>query len=254
MFKLNDLHNIHVISDYICAWGGYSLIQATLSMIKLGFCLEKNWSHALVISGSHLPLWPRDRIRSWLVDDFSLMNWCEFPDSSVRPDGWGGSIWDRYSWRYDEIPGQGMQRTYPVHSFGFVYATGSQWVSLSRSHAKYILSDECTDLKEKLSHTNVSDEAFFQTLLCNSSFSEQVIRKNSTYVVWDGKDSPRIFNIDEYVEASKNDIAPFARKFPDDLGDENEIFCILNSVIDNNIKDSVADKLLIEMVKNIKIE
>ena len=99
--------NISVLSKRACSWGGFSLVQAEMDMLKAGLQNGHPWTHAVLLSGTHLPAWPIARLRNWLVEGTSFMSWYEFPHREVRPDHpWAGSVWDRFGWSYQEEPGK----------------------------------------------------------------------------------------------------------------------------------------------------
>ncbi len=176
--------NIHVISNHVCSWGGFSLVATEIDMLKTGFAVETTpWTHAVFLSGTHLPAWPREKIRAWLVEDESCINWFEFPQTETCPeDKWGMAIWSRFNWYYEEEPGTGMKKIERAPPLGFIYGTGSQWVALARAHAGFALRPESDLIRTRLATTDVADEAYFQTILANSSYRDQrAPQKNHPY-------------------------------------------------------------------------
>ncbi len=226
--------NITMLSNRVCSWGGFSLVEAEMDMLAAGLQSNRPWTHAAILSGTHLPAWPLNKFRDWLMKGSSCMSWYEFPHREVRPDHiWAGSVWDRFGWSYEEVPGIGMRRVASDMPPDFMYALGSQWVILARDHAAYALGSETAAIRDRLARTDIADSAFFQSILCNSPLRDRCDRKkNSTAVHWvEGEAHPRTFDLDEYAAFAKMSHSPFVRKIRENLGDETIVDETIQSLI-----------------------
>jgi Core-2/I-Branching enzyme len=217
-----ELPNVHLLSKHDCAWGGQSLVEASLDILSVGLSIDANWSHAIFLSAAHLPTRPPKNIRSWLKAGHSVMRWHAFQHTPVRPDGWEGGIWDRFHWRYLEEPGTGMRRLGKAPDFEWTYATGGQWVILAKNHVEYIVKEAPAELRRRMSITFIPDEAYFQTLLCNSRFANEVVWTDATYVLWKQGAHPEDLSLQDYVRIARTRLELFARKFPDYVGQDDE--------------------------------
>jgi hypothetical protein len=224
---------IHVISNHICTWGGYSLVAAEIDMIRTGLELHGGWTHAMFLSGTHLPVWPMAMIRGWLVEGLSFMTWDEIPRTTERPErAWTAGIWDRFNWYYDEVTGVGLRQGELAGPPPFLYAKGEQWVVLARNHAEYAVRPGLDPVRQRLARTAVPDEAFFQSVLLNSDYRDRIRQEKTTVAIWgDGGGHPRVLDLPGYINYGKGAGAPFIRKIAEILGDEAEVERAINRMI-----------------------
>jgi hypothetical protein len=77
---------------------------------------------------------------------------------------------------------------------------GPQWWSLTRECTQYILGFVQTRSAylRSFRYTYIPDEAFFQTIIRNSPFKDQVVNDSLRYIDWEsGPKSPRILTSDD---------------------------------------------------------
>src|SRR5579863_8991433 len=48
--------NIHAVPSDICTWGGFTLAEAEYRCLLSALAGDRSWSHAVLVSGTHLPL------------------------------------------------------------------------------------------------------------------------------------------------------------------------------------------------------
>jgi len=92
---------------------------------------------------------------------------------------------------------------------------GSQWFTLCRKHAEYVISyhDRHKDIAKFFRHIMLPDETYIQTILMNSPFKESIINNNFRHIRFSGNTfHPLIFDRTHFDEL-KNHEAFFARKF-----------------------------------------
>jgi len=109
---------------------------------------------------------------------------------------------------------------------------GSQWWTICRKHAEYIVSEHYNN-KTRASffkHTMLPDETYIQTILLTSPYKAEVINNNLRHIRFEGNTyHPVTFTATNFEELQQSD-AYFARKF-----DEK---------IDINIISMIKDKLI----------
>lgn len=93
---------------------------------------------------------------------------------------------------------------------------GAQWFALKRAHTEYIRQflESNNAYVRFFRRTYVPDEHFFQSILLNSRYRNEITPRSLTYAdwrAWSGS-GPRILTSDDY-EDLKNSACLFARKF-----------------------------------------
>ena len=103
---------------------------------------------------------------------------------------------------------------------------GSVYCSLHSSFVSYLLNDEfAKNLLGYLKHHLVAEEIYFQTVIMNSPFSENVVSSNLRYIDWSLKTLPKTLDKND-VDNICGSNTLFARKF--DLGVSKELINVLS--------------------------
>jgi hypothetical protein len=226
--------NVTVVSNHRCGWGGFSLVRASNALFKLGYEAHADWTHAFLLSATHLPLMPVEAIRAALTPGKSSFYWLELKSDAVLAEDnhWLRAIYERFEWSFDETPAGEMVKREWLGRPDFSYYVNSQWVMLARDHIGYVLDAADGAMAQRLAHSNVADEAYYHTLLKNSIWSDDCFRKNGTETVWSaGASSPKILSLEDYKRLAAARPAWFARKFNDDLGDETEVLATIDQIV-----------------------
>lgn len=158
-------------------WGGFSVVEAIISLISAAFESEQSYDRFCLLSGSDFPIKPLDEIRSEFASDvefmridrclasyedtphFKYISYHYFTDSKSSQDrGLSGMI--------GREPYQGIKMYH-----------GSAWWSLTRKCVEYIIdflemNSEYTDFHRT---TFCPDEIYFQSIVKASPFSENLI-------------------------------------------------------------------------------
>lgn len=116
---------------------------------------------------------------------------------------------------------------------GYAPSAGSQWFSITRDCVSYILKTHRINpqLKKFFSHTLLSDESFFTTLLVHSHYKDHIAQRNCRYIRWPAEGAhthPVVMTKDDFPALQASDKL-FARKF--DMHQDSEIL----DLIDNEI-------------------
>lgn len=168
---------VHVIDNRVRVnWGGYSMVEATLKMLRYAFAVEGSHDplvfHKFVhISSSSYPLASNTEIRHRLSAyplDANFFNTIMQP-ARTKPYSWHYFVeCDDHIHRIYQLPG--LQQA----TAGAELWTSSQWFIASREFANYLADPPensfVHEYLEYAKHVVVSDEAFFGTVLRNTLY------------------------------------------------------------------------------------
>ena len=252
---INAAHLAHIIFvDRVSVqWGGYSLVQATLNLLKKADEYDLDYYH--LISGADLPL------KSWkeFDDYFEKRKGTQFV--SYVPEKYQKDLQKRvrYYWLFQEeigSPKKAIQQKdiYRIfllaiqRAFVFIqkvlgvdrrkknrkisFRIGSEWISITREFLSYVVCKEQW-IKETFKDTVCPDEVFMTTLLSNSRFSDKVL-ENQRYIDW-GRGNPYVFREVDYNELLVCE-KMFARKF-DETVDPQIVDKIYTSIHNLNMTE-----------------
>lgn len=206
-----------------CGWGEWSLIEASLNMIKAALNAFGDATHFFLMSGDCMPIKPAHVIHSVL--DSADQDQIEHAD--FYKDDWikTGMKEDRLIYRhwfnersqkklfYGSLEVQrklGLSRALPD---GIRMRIGSQWWVLRRDTIEKIMSflAKRRDVMRFFKTTWIPDETFFQTLVMHLVPRDQVISKPPTLLMFSDYGMPVTFHGDHFDMLRAQD-ALFARK------------------------------------------
>ena len=195
-----DKDFVHLIPHpYRCRvnWGGFSMVNATMQILKYSFGLDPSLNgspidfHKFVhMSSTSYPLASNTKIRQTLASfplDANLMHVVMKP---TRPPA--------ASWFYFVECDDWVHRIYrqkPLNGLngGIELYTSSQWFTLSREFAEYIAKAQpgtlVHDLLAYMEHVVVADETFFGTLLRNTKYCAKHHNWNFVHLQFDSWES-----------------------------------------------------------------
>ena len=222
--------NVFLIENRISVnWSGFSQVQATLNLLRGVKKSKKKYDYIHFLSGQDLLLMSQN-----MLDKYLCSNGLDKLYLEVKPIG---SLWWRlkcYSLfrenpknrkiRYRVIDNLIRLVQLPFirrHNFdGYELYVGSSWFSITMDCLEYILEVCNETFLDRFKFTACSDEHFFQILLMNSKFKNNVLRFNSRYIIFDGLNaSPRVLTMNE-KDDFLNGKYIFARKFDSNIDDE----------------------------------
>lgn len=224
-------------------WGRFSMVQATLNLLKQAFFSENKHDYYCFLSGSDYPLKSPIYIENYLqdCDGKEFINIVKIPNRKARKSL---ARINKYHFNFEFLSNKAffnlmkLQKKFKIPNIPRPYQhifqnrelyAGSQWWTLTHSAVEYILKfiEANPKFVRFFKNTQIPDESFFQMIIGNSQFSEKVTR-NLTYSHWVYGQSPAIITdayIDRAIEnggafAGNDDpygSGPllFARKFPD---------------------------------------
>lgn len=255
--ELNQLPNVYFCKQHKCYWGNFSLVEATLEGIDEIFRQEVDFDWAIHLSSQDYPIKSNQQIQSFLeknkghiyLENFSLPhpNWKKENGGLNRLSYWHFRLFNK-KLRITErqqyynkarmisfvIPNCSsfipLKRTLPKEVKPFA---GSHYWCLSRESVDYIREfiAQNPSTVQFFKHTYIPDELFFQTIIMNSPFKQDVINDNLRYIDWSrDREMPAILNTNDFQRICKSHCL-FARKF-DVTKDENILDMIDRQLLD----------------------
>lgn len=234
--KILRQSNVYFTENMInVKWGAISQIDATLELFR-SILKNGNYKYIHLISGEDLPLKSLDEFIYYFKDKNSI-----FIENFKLPfKNWRYGGLDRYKiyhpqWTiirnknlFTKISNKiinfcilvQMKSGLFLRNFRFyndVYG-GSQWLSIPGEVAEYILKylNENPGYYKFFKNTVCSDELFFQTIIMNSRYKDQVVNDNLRYIDWSviTNGSPKVL-LREDIERARKTNKIFARKVND---------------------------------------
>lgn len=172
--------NVHILASEMCSWGGFSLVEATISGLVRACESSPEWTHLILLSESHLPLRHNSEIKSSLEPDASYVNLRTYAQFGV---GGKSDLMSRCQFKYRELPGVGPFQTTLLPSEDVSarlakLAHGSQWIILSRNAALAVLEACREERFSWLRSVLIPDELFFHTILAHLVMTRSLIVHN----------------------------------------------------------------------------
>ena len=167
-------------------WGGISMVEATLNLIREALKSEEDFSHLILLSGLDYPIKSPKLIHNFLVKNYSRQ-FMRFTDLQDSPNPGIDRI-TRYWFMEPIVPllddsliRKFLQKFFQVGSLSksplkkMKLAFGSQWWALTPDCASYILEfvERNPSVWNFYKYAHAPDEHFFHTIVANSQYSEQ---------------------------------------------------------------------------------
>jgi len=230
---LDGIQQVHFIKKRThINWGGFSMVEATLQLLRSAF-EAGNYDYFNLLSGEDYPLQPMSEIHQF----FNNHQGKSFAEFQQQGNPWWEQAQTRFKKYYlTDVNLPGKHTIERVMSFflltrkppqRFTLVGRSQWMTLYRDHVNYIIK-QITDspkLNQFFKYSWAPDEFFFQSILFNSPYCNELINNNLRHIVWEeGKASPKTMTPEDFPILMQSDKL-FARKF-----DESRYPGILNEL------------------------
>lgn len=246
---LDNLDRVFWISTQNVHWGAWSIVQATIDLIKLALEEPSN-SYFHLISGQDWPTKDPQKIYDFFDKDNKLYIW-NYASAKYKKFGEPLVDWQKFYFNYDKINRkstygkiyhrlsiilQSIFRVNKLNTLGvnLTLYNGSQWVDLPRDAVEYLINYLASHPNvEKMFKTGFcSDEFWIPTILRNNSlFAKRIDTDNHRYIDWHERNNsfPAILDKTDYQNIIQSD-ALFMRKieFPtskgliNSLGEKND--------------------------------
>lgn len=236
--------NVKIIPEQIdINWGGYSMIEATLALMEYGIEYSPEADYYILISGVDYPIRPK----SFLLDLLSKGK--EYIDIAPVPILYKPI--ERYEYFYFDYNRRNLKYSNPLflievllkklrikRKAPFKIYAGTQWFALTRKCVEYILNIIKKDKRyiHFFKHTLVPDEAFFQTIIGNSPFSQQT-KSSLTYTDWEVPNPPATLK-EKHIKFLKTHI-----EFNDEYGQRFPYFARKFDDNDEKLLEKIQDEL-----------
>lgn len=195
--------NVWIVPSIKTYWGGFSLIQAELILLREAAKNKEN-RYFHLISGADFPTKPvMDIIQQFENDIHDYILWDEketdrryLIDSFYFYDLYGGKsklgVWNDYVKRPFLVQIQRLSHLLvrglrvPIRRKipgNYYHAFGAQWFSITQDTMRYILKylDENAWIEKRFRHTAMSDETFFVMIIMNGPRRDYAINDNLRY-------------------------------------------------------------------------
>ena len=209
--------DIHVLESALCAWGGWSLVDATLRAIGRAVDLPDPWRHFVLLGEQHVPLQPPAAIERSLPDGVSFIEARSLTtmDRATRAD-----LLHRFAGEYRELPGVGMFAAGPSAAESVAPQAlrfGSQWVVLAREACERLATRDVAALWQPFRTSLVADETALPSVLLGTAVGRGLEIRNAcpTFTAWPhlGGDADSSFT-DQAARAARARGMLFIRKRP----------------------------------------
>lgn len=232
---LEPYQGVDILAPQDALWGGYSLVDAELRGMARLLEMNRCWTHYINLSGQDFPLKSQEYIRQFFAANPGKQFIRALDQRNERPE-----TMNRISHLFVEADGKvnitGLPRAYLSGVTPFI---GTQWKAVTRGFCEYVCHHPQADrFKTFYRHSFIADEAFFQTVMMNSSDHGMVMNDDLRMIEWvpdgDIKLRPRNFNAADIKQLQRSPDL-FARKF--DAEDDSEIL----SLLERHLKTPVAN-------------
>lgn len=222
---LEDYPNAYTLTSERVIWGGYSMVQSELKAMDYLLSHGLKWDYFINLSGQDFPLKSQEFIFDFLAENPG-QNFLKIANQSKeRPDTMN-RIDHFYTENNTGFLGPVNKRPYLKNVTSYI---GGQWMILTRSCCDFICnSPEVQKYEDFYRNTLIADESFFQTVLMNTSFSEDITNDDKRAIIWipdgDIKLRPKTLTINDlrFLQEGEN---LFARKF--DMQIDESVFEVL---------------------------
>jgi len=219
--------DIELLQSGKITWGGFSLIEAELYLMKKA--VQGKYDYYCLLSGVDLPLKSQDSIHCALRDNYGKEyvgineGWLKLRKEEIRYNVF--HPFQEYVGRKEnalwaleriivKIQTPFINRT---KSYDMEFEVGPQWFCITNRFCEYVLSKEPW-IKRTFRYTEFCDEVFLQTILINSEFNDNIYKPGHDQyeqccrlIDWE-RGKPYVWRDDDYDDMI-NSSAWFARKF-----------------------------------------
>lgn len=233
---LASWENVYFLKRHTIYYGDYGHVRATLEGIRKLIELHVSFDHVILLTGQDYPIKSNEEIETFLQesDQKSFIEYFPLPDERWGDEHGGLDRIDYWHlhWAGWELPlmkkvrsilplpepiWSGIVRVVPFRRqppIDFRWFGGSAYWCLNRQCIEYVdeLMRGNAGLEKYFAHIGIPGEIFFQTLLLNSPFKDQVVNKSLWYIAWSNTRHPAILNKQHFDLFMSTDNL-FARKF-----------------------------------------
>lgn len=183
---IDDMKSVDFISERIKVyWGGFSMVKATLNLVKAALASKKNFSHLVLLSGSDYPIKPVSIFYDFLRNNYNkqfikLIKLNESPSPQKRRliNYW--FMDPLLSFYDDSLIRRILQKLFHLGVTrkplcNVTPAWGNQWWAITPECAAFILQylEQNLNFLKFYKYAHCPDEHFFHTIVANSPFLQK---------------------------------------------------------------------------------
>lgn len=189
-------YNVHFVTERVAVgWGGFSQVEAILNGLREVLQSGIEFDYLNFLSGQDYPLQCNDSLLQFLEESrgSEFMEYCE-----LSRYGFGTELYRYEKYHLTEKIlvsctlrrwiERFLNRALPVRTapLGYQVYAGSSWWTITAHCARYIRDflERNSEYARFFATTRSADEMFFQTIVMNSPFREQVLNRNLHYLDW----------------------------------------------------------------------
>lgn len=248
---LKDEPNCYFAERAVVRWGDFGVVQGALNAIDTIVEQKLDYDFVSLLSGQSYPIKSHEVICETL-EQYRGKQLLEYIPFSEIQDEFLHRIEPHHFWignRHFRHPHQGSGNKlfanlidFAISPFlpkrpplpdGYVLFKGSFWWTLSKDCIEYIYEHVRTEtgknLIKFLKKTRHSGETYFQTVLMNSKYKDQVVNKDLRYILWkvalDEQGHPEVLTTQNFEGIASSECL-FGRKF--NLAVDAEIFDMID--------------------------
>lgn len=181
-----ECSNVHFIKNRLPIYYDYSLVEATLRLMREALTDDRHFDYLIRIHGVDYPVQPADYIENFFQKNMgsefieimpTKAGDKEFPQNRIRifeiPNG--ATIIEKKIYHYLSTIGFRRDRISEFNKFGLIPYWGSALWGLSRGACEYILNyaKNYPKLLKFLRNAHAPEEMIFQIILGNSSYMDK---------------------------------------------------------------------------------
>lgn len=233
---LSPYENVHFLNRFVCDWGGYGHVEATMEGIRRSLATQPACDYVILLTGQDYPIKSNDYIREYLNErkGQSFIEFYSLPDERWKAENGGldrTAYWHVHWFGHyfvflkkDRFHAAGLNQIWrlialilalPRNSPGKIQLYGgSAYWCLTRTAAEGVIEfvKHNTQYDKFFRYALLPEEEYFQTILLNSDIRNNMVNDNLRFIAWSDSPHPAIFrrrNFEELIHSGKL----FARKF-----------------------------------------
>lgn len=172
--------NIHFVEHKreVISWGGFSIVNATLTAMRLGWNKNIKFDYLMDISGTTYPLKSNNFIRKSFAENPNAV-FMETYAAPVKPEA---SMWHQFV----ECDGALHRVARMPFLRGINMHVSSQWFAVPRHYVHWLLHSQlAADYIHYAQYIIIADENYFATMFFNSPYCKAEIKKTLVFLLFD---------------------------------------------------------------------
>lgn len=235
---LKDRPNCYFAERAAVIWGNFGDVQGALNAIETIHAEQLDYEYAVLLSGQCYPL-KKHEVICQTLEKYKGKQLVEYTPFNETGNDYLVRIVPRHFWiggRHFWYPHQGgrnkllttlldlliypfVPERKPIPQ-GYLLFKGSLWWNLTKDCVEYLYqhahSEDGQDLIKFLKKTLHAGETYFQTVLMNSEYKDNIINKDLRFILWEGMygntSRPNILTTDNFDDIVSSECL-FGRKF-----------------------------------------